>query len=977
MFKQKQYQSISDREDQTTRWWKKNKVFEKSIAQRADSHNYSFLDGPPFVTGMPHYGHLIGRIAKDVIPRYQTMKGKKVRRVWGWDCHGLPIEEKVEKKIGLKNRKDVERYGINKFLKACHKYVSEVSSEWEWYIDKIAEWIDFKGAYYTMNKDYMESVIWVFKQLYDKGLIYEGVKTLLYCTRCGTPVSKFEIAMDDSYTDMQDPAITVEFPITGKGKFKNSQILAWTTTPWTMPSNRALVVDPKETYVEFELKAISDRRKANRYIVAKKRLKDIMGKDKYKIVSKFKGKDLVGLSYKAPYDYFPPNENDFKVYAYKGMVTMDEGTGIVHSAPGFGEIDTEMGKQLGLTLMFSVDDEGKFIDKVTDFKGIYVKDADKLIIKDIENKDLLFRSETITHRYPYCYRCQTPLIQKAQKGWFINIQDNKEKLIRQNKKINWIPNKLNKRFVNTLKTAPDWNISRTRYWATIMPVWKCDKCNRAEIFGSIKEIENRSKQKVENLHRDGVDHITFKCQQCDGIMKRIPEVLDCWMESGSMPFGQIHYPFENKDLFKRTFPADYIVEYVGQIRAWFYYMHVVSNSLLGQNSFINVVNTGTLAGNDGRKMSKLFKNYPDPKNTLIKYGGDALRLYFMGSPIMIGEDTNFNEDDLRSQVSTVIFPLFNSFRYFITYANLAGWQPKSINKCPNSPNKLDQWILARFKQFHKEIEANLDKYFIPPATRAIAPFLNDLSTWYIRRSRDRFVKGDKDALATLYYILVQTIKITAPIIPFITEEIYQGLVADLDKNAKQSVHLCDWPKDTKITATEKKLLSEMTLIREIASLGQAARIEARIKVRQPLDKLKIKNLKLKAWMVNLLKDELNVKEVELVKSIKKKKGWNIQKNKSVQVTLDTQITSKLRQEGLLRELVRAIQSTRKKEGFKQEDLVEVTLETNSKDLQEIIKKWNKDICKQTNSTKIEMGKATKEVKINNDIVKISIKRTDK
>ncbi|MFC1780622.1 isoleucine--tRNA ligase, partial [Patescibacteria group bacterium] len=868
----------------------------------------------------------------------------------------------------------------------CKTYVEETSSEWEWYVDKIAEWVDFKGSYKTMDTDYMESVIWVFKELYDKGFIYEGVKTLLYCTRCGTPVSKFEISMDDSYKNMEDPAITVEFPVTTKGKFEGARILAWTTTPWTMPSNRALVVDPSETYIEF-----SSKEAGKTYIAAKKRLKEIMGDDKYKVIRELKGKELLGLSYKAPYDYFPPNDNDFKVYEYKRMVTMDEGTGVVHSAPGFGEVDTEMGKHYDLTLMFSVDDEGKFVNEVTDFKGIYVKKADKEIIDDLEKRDLLFKLEKITHRYPFCYRCQTPLIQRAQKGWFIDIQNNKELLLKQNKSINWVPEKLTKRFVNTIKSAPDWNISRTRYWATAMPIWKCNKCNEIEAFGSIKEIEERSGQKVTDLHRDGVDHITFKCNKCSGMMKRIPEVLDCWLESASMPYGQIHYPFKNKDLFKKTFPADYIVEYTGQIRAWFYYMHVVANLLMGKNSYKNVVVTGVLWGTDGRKMSKSFGNYPDPKGTLEKYGGDALRLYFFQSPIMLGEDMNFNEQDLKNQVSTVVFPLSNTLKYFTTYANLHKWKPS--NKLISGNNegslknlaKLDLWILARLKAFHNEIETNLDNYEIPPATRAIAPFLSDLSTWYIRRSRDRFVSGDKDALSTLYYVLVQTAKIIAPIAPFITEEVYQRLVTDNNRKARlhnvstrqapESVHLCDWPEKKKSTTTEKELLKEMEVVREIASLGQAARVESRIKVRQPLNRLKTKKLKsykLSSWMKDLLKEELNVKEVEEVTKVTKSKGWSIQDTKDLKVALDTTITDELKQEGLVRELVRTIQDVRKKLGFSQEDKVNVSLEADNEDIKKVVIKYSKDLCNQTNSKKVELGKAQRQSKINGIDVKIDI-----
>ncbi|MBU0975228.1 MAG: isoleucine--tRNA ligase [Patescibacteria group bacterium] len=981
MFNINSYKSISEREDKLTKWWKEEKMFEKSQDQRSDENSFSFLDGPPFVTGIPHYASLLPRMAKDIIPRYKTMKGFKVRHVWGWDCHGLPIEERVEKKIGLKNKRDIEKYGINKFLGACKDYINEVTSEWDWYVDKIAEWVDFEGAYKTMDTGYMESLIWVFKVLYDKGLIYEGVKTLLYCTRCGTPVSKFEIAMDDSYTIMKDSAVTVEFPITSKGKFEGARVMAWTTTPWTLPSNRALVVDPKETYVEF-----SGNEKGKTYIAADKRMDSLMGEDTYKVVRSFKGKELLGLEYESPYCYYEPGKNDFKIYEYKGMVNMDEGTGIVHNATGFGEIDMDMAKEYDLTILFSVDDEGKFVDKVTDFKGVYVKDADKLVIEDLERRDLLFKVEKIFHRYPFCYRCQTPLIYKAQKGWFINIQDNKKSLLKQYEKINWVPDKLRKRFVHTIKTAPDWNISRTRYWATAMPVWKCNKCDSIEIFGSMKEIEDRSGEEVTDLHRDGVDHIKFGCKKCKGTMTRIPEVFDVWMESGSMPYGQLHYPFENNDLFTKTFPADYITEYTGQLRAWFYYMHVVSNLMQEENSFLNVAVTGVLAGTDGRKMSKSFGNYPDPKATLEQYGGDALRLYFLGGAIIRGVDMSFNEDDLRDQVKTVIFPLWNSTKYFSTYANLVNWKPGDSDKEPATKNEVDLWILARLKEFNNELEENLEKYEISPAVRSIAPFADDLSTWYIRRSRQRFVGGDKDALATLYYVLVQTAKTIAPVTPFLAESIYGVLVKDQVKGAIESVHLCDWNSLIKLTNSEKELLDQMQILRTVASLGQAARVEAGIKVRQPLAMLNVlakgefasgekpQMSKLDTWMKELLSEELNVKEVASVKTIKKSKGWNVQKGKELEVALNTELTDELRGEGLLRELARMIQDTRKKSGFKQEDVVGVILETEDKGLQEVIKKNSSELAKQTNSRKVLLGKGEKEVKVNDYKLNITIKK---
>jgi isoleucyl-tRNA synthetase len=973
MFKVNKFQSISEREDQTTKWWKQNHIFEKSIAIRPEDKHYSFLDGPPFVTGMPHYGHLVGRIAKDVIPRYKTMKGYRVRRVWGWDCHGLPIEEKVERKIGLKNKRDIEKFGVNNFLNECKKYVDEVSSEWEWYVDKIGEWIDFTNSYKTMEKDYTESVIWVFKQLWDKGLIYEGVKTLLYCTRCGTPISKFEIAMDDSYTDMEDPAVTIEFPITTKGEFEGSRLLAWTTTPWTMPSNRALVVDPKEIYVEF-----TTENSHKQYILAKKRIETVLAKSQYKLTREFEGKQLLGLNYEAPYNFIAPNEKDWKVYEYPNFVNMEEGTGIVHSAPGFGEIDTAMGQHYNLKLMFTVDEEGKFIDEIKDFAGLYVKEADEKIIADLKDKGKLFKAEKITHRYPFCYRCQTPLIQKAQKSWFINIQKIKNQLIENNKKINWVPNKLVARAENNLNDAPDWCISRTRYWATIMPVWMCSECKEYEVFGSINDIEERSGQKIENLHRNGVDHIEFECKKCKGKMRRIPEVLDVWLDSASMPYAQIHYPFENEDLFRQTFPGDYIIEYVGQIRAWFYVMHVISNALLGENSYKNVVVTGTMAGTDGRKMSKSLGNYPDPKETLEKYGGDAIRLYFMGSNIMLGEDPNFDETELKNQVNSVIFPLWNSFRYFVTYANIQNWKPKSLEEPQKVSNELDNWILARLKNFHDNFESNLAKYFMPNAAREISPFINDLSTWYIRRSRDRFIKGDTNAISTLYYVLVQTIKIIAPITPFVSEEIYKSLVVEYFSNEPDSVHLCDYPKLMKVHSQEQNILTTMHKVRQLASLGQAIRVSSGIKLRQPLQSAQITILDTKAtdWIIEILKDELNVKEVieSDTTSHNAPEGFvsNEDKKAGVKITMSLNLTDELIEEGLYRELIRNIQAFRKKQGLKFGEKISLSFQTDSHELKKVITKNKKELM-QDISAAIITEDIIEGTEINVNTHKITIK----
>ncbi len=991
--------NFSELEDQITEWWKDNDTFDKSVEQRSEDNFYSFLDGPPFVTGMPHYAQLLPRIAKDVIPRYQAMKGKRVRRVWGWDCHGLPIEEKVEKQLGLKSKRDIEELGMDKFITECRKYVENVSSDWEWYVDKIGHWVDFHGAYYTMNKDYMESVIWVFKELYDKGLIYEGVKTLLYCTRCGTPVSRFEIAMDDSYSEVTDPTITVEFPVTTEGDFKGTNVLAWTTTPWTMPSNRALVVDPKETYVEF-----TGMDEVKKYVVAKKRLDSVVGEEERNVIREFPGSELVGLSYQGPYDFYTPNENDWKIYSFEGMVHMGEGTGIVHSAPGFGEIDTEMGLHYGLTTMFTVDDEGKFVDQVEDFKGIYVKDADPKIIEDLKNKELLFAEGTTLHRYPYCYRCNTPLIQRAQKAWFVNIQDSKEDFLKKNEVIKWVPEKFRKRFINTIETAPDWNVSRNRYWATAMPVWRCDKCDDVEVLGSIAEMERKSGQKVEDLHRNVMDQVKFECSKCNGTMTRIPEVLDCWMESGSMPYGQIHYPFENKELFQKTYPADYIVEYVGQIRAWFYYMHAVSNLLMNENSFKNVVVTGVMWGDDGRKMSKSFNNFPDPKDMLINYGGDALRLYFMSSPIMLGEDMNFNEKDLQDQVKTFLFPLWNSYKYLITYGNINGWKPKAElayngrtiwdDKHPwdhipfdDIENELDAWILTELQNTIGKATEALDNFEMPDYVKTLKEFITEVSKWYIRRSRDRFAAGEERAMETLYYILVELIKLAAPVTPFISEYIYRQLVSEQIPEEKESVHLTDFPVlDANFFAQNKSVLQEMSIVRTITEMGQTIRANTGLKVRQPLSLLEVKFTKelleggidLSDWMMRLISDELNIREVREVPELNTKESFEILEDKlsGISVAIDKELTEELKEAGLVRELIRTIQSLRKQAGMEMGEEIEVQFSSESDFVNKAFDNHKEAIKEAVTARKLVSGEATLEQIVNGEVVKLTLSKTD-
>jgi len=1119
-------QNFPGMEDELNQYWKKNEIFIKSIKNRSDANKYVFYDGPPFITGTPHYGSLLPSIAKDVVPRYQTMKGKRVERVWGWDCHGLPIETKVEKNLGIKNRREIENFGIQKFVDECYNYTRNTSAEWKWYVDKIGRWVDFDNSYKTMDQNYMESVIWVFKQLMDKGLVYEGTRVSLFCTRCGTPVSNFEIAMDNSYAEMEDPAVTVKFPIISEGEFKGINVLAWTTTPWTVPSNRALVLDPKEDYIVAEVNG-------EKMIVAKKRADNVF-EPGFKTIREFKGEALLGLSYDAPFHYVAGNDREFKIYAFEGMVTMEEGTGIVHSAPGFGEIDTEMGKTNGLQIAMSINDEGKYIELYAPYTGMYIKDADPIITEDLRKANRLFKSERIKHRYPFCYRCATPLIQKAQPSWYINIGNIRNQLVSNNDQINWVPDHLKEgRFRKGIETAPDWGVSRTRFWATPMPIWQREENGKVvervvigsrdelralsttpitkitfarhgeriqdgldgmltenglaqakalqielsdeqfdciftsplkRTFQTVQEIsteknlsltetdalgsaddhekfiailkkictennvevaadapeevlkkelaeyiatvktkldswlsENSGKTvlaathleriamlkhiyegktlkeclamtvgygkttvmyfrgaELLDLHRPKIDEIKLKGQT--GELTRVKEVLDVWMDSASMPYASRHYPFENKADFEANYPADYVVEYIAQTRAWFYVMHVISSALFDKPSFKNVVTTGVIFGTDGRKMSKSYGNYPDPKDTILKYGAEPLRLYLMGSKIMVGEDINFDEEGLKEQLKTIILPLWNSYSFLITYANMKGWTPRvelALNDRQDPSNKtqwnhipfetvnteIDKWILAKLQLTIRDFRAGMDEYNIPSAVKTIPAFIDDMSKWFIRRSRDRFANNEQAAFDTLYYVLVELVKLMAPITPFLSETIYQNLVKDALPNQLASVHLCDLPEyDMNFLDQASNVLGKMDEVRDIVTLGQSLRVQNNLKVRQPLAEIRIKaneeagvEREMELWMKELIKSELNIKDVWEVSKMVDETGWVNAENseKNLVISINTNLTEEMLWEGIIRELVRGVQNLRKKAGLQIGD--EINLELGSSD----------------------------------------------
>ena len=909
-------------EEEILKFWKENHIFEKSVESRSPDNPASFYDGPPFVTGVPHYGHLLGSIAKDIIPRYLTMKGKRVRRVWGWDCHGLPIENKVEQKLGLKNRRDIEKIGLLKFIEECQKYVLEISAEWNWYVDRVGRWVDLEHAYKTMDLTYMESVIWAFKQLYDRGLIYKGLRISLFCPRCSTPISNFEIAMDNSYANLEDTAVTLKFKVVdpefikkhGLSISKPAYLLAWTTTPWSSVSVMGLAIN--ENFV-YQLVEAGDEI----YLVAQKRVAEVLGSLEHRVLKELSGKEILGLRYKHLYDYYDQRFQDFKTWP-ADYVSETEGSGIVTINGAFGDVDMDSAKKYHLPVIVNVDEEGHFTPEVSLAPGVYVKEAEKTLIADWKARNLLFKEEKIIHSYPLCYRCETPLIYRAQDSWFIDIQKIKPQLLEKNQSIHWVPEHFkNGRFTQGLETAPDWGISRTRYWATAMPVWECDQCPNREVFGSIREIEQRSNQKVRDLHRPFIDEIIFTCSRCPGTMKRVKDVLDCWMESGSMPFASRHYPFENKTEFEKSFPADYISEYTGQVRAWFYVLHALSVALFDSPSFQNVVVSGVIMGTDGRKMSKHFNNFPDPRAVIEKYGGDALRLYLMGSPTMAGQDMNISEEGIKEQLRSVLMTLWNCYHFFTTFAGLHGFDPAGSERLTPT-DVLDRWILSRANRFLKSFTAYLDDYHIPEAVRSLPEFLDDLSRWYIRRSRKRFRAGDLAALSTLYRVLVLLIKTTAPLIPFVTEKIYRELAGK-----KESVHLEDWP-EIQTDLIDEKLEEQMRISQGLVAEALAERKKLGIKVRQPLSSLTI-NQSLGAEFLEIIKEEVNVKEVLI----------------GGKTALNAELTPRLREEGLRRDFIRSVQARRKKFGLRPQD--EITIFYQAPDaIQKILRENKEMICRE-------------------------------
>jgi len=862
-------------EEEVLAFWKDKDIFKKSIAQRKGSEEYVFYDGPPFATGMPHFGHFIPSTIKDIIPRYQTMLGKKVERRFGWDCHGLPVENLIEKELGLNSKTDIEKFGIDKFNEACRASVLRYVDEWRQTITRLGRWVDFDNDYKTMNPDYMESIWWVLKSLWEKGLLYEGHYILPYCPRCATVLSNHELALG-GYKDVHDPAITIRFKVTEAPKSINdaelangsTYLLAWTTTPWTLPSNLGLTMGPDIDYVK-----VKDGDEF--YILAEARLAAYYkNPETCEIVWKKKGSELLGIRYEPLFPYFASlaTNEDGSVGAFRvfnaDFVTTEDGTGIVHTAPGFGEDDNKVFKGSGVPTICPVDNECKFTADVVDFQGRFVKDCDKDIIERLKQEGKLVKRDQILHAYPHCWRCSSPLIYRAVGSWFVGVESIREKLLNANYHIAWQPEHIkNGRFGKWLEGARDWAISRNRYWGNPIPVWKCPDCGETVCVGSRSELKELSGVYPEDLHKHFVDKITIPCK-CGGTMTRIPEVLDCWFESGSMPYAQNHYPFENKEYFEEHFPADFISEGLDQTRGWFYSLTVLAAALFDKPAFNNCVVNGLVLASDGKKMSKSLRNYTDPAVAVNTFGADAIRLFLMHSAVVKADDLKYSDDGVRDVLKGILIPLWNSYSFFVTYANIDKIEATGTafdEKLPNNP--LDRWLLSITQKLIVDVTEAMDVYDLSRAIDPIVSYIDQVNNWYIRRSRRRFWKSENDsdkteAYESLYIALKTFAQVAAPFIPFITETMWQNLRNDSDA---LSVHLSDYPKYNEAfrdTALEFK----MDTVQKAVSMGRSLRYQFNLKIRQPLKSVEFvtRNPEERTVLLEMeesIREELNVKKV--------------------------------------------------------------------------------------------------------------------